>query len=218
MVAQSVDVASEADSNSVGDWSDAGDERDDDEEGEGYEKRWIAQWEVAFLQPGDAQIALADVSDALQQWLRDIMEKLIVDEHCLIIALVLIERALHGKPLLLNPCTWRRTTLAAVAIACKSWYEGAVFNTDFSSLLDGCEVRQFNRMEALILSACDYNTHISLSVLAQYTFALRDTVRLPHTSRARRGTWSPGSQQHILEQCLPTQSALRALVKMRSWP
>lgn len=126
---------------------------------------------------------------AVQRWLWAIMDALKLDPECLIISLVLLERALSKSELRLTLYTWRPCVLCALVVSSKSWYDRAIFNVDFSERLSDYDLAHLNTMETEFLAVLDYRTAVSMSLYAKYFFALQDVLG---TSSTRRSTWSPG--------------------------
>jgi hypothetical protein len=126
---------------------------------------------------------------AVQGWLWTIMDALKLDPECLIISLVLLERALSKSELRLTLYTWRPCLLCALVVSSKSWYDKAIFNVDFSERLPDYNLAHINTMETEFLGVLDYRTTVSMSLYAKYFFALQDVLG---TSSTRRSTWSPG--------------------------
>lgn len=126
---------------------------------------------------------------AVQGWLWTILDALKLDPECLILSLVLLERALSKSELRLTPFTWRPCVLCALVVSSKTWYDKAVFNIDFSERLPSYNLAHINTMETEFLSALDYRATVSLSLYAKYFFALQDVLG---TSNTRRSTWTAG--------------------------
>lgn len=104
---------------------------------------------------------------AVQDWLWTILDALKLDPECLIISLVLLERALSRSELRLTPFTWRPCVLCALVVSSKTWYDKAVFNVDFSERLPSYNLAHINTMETGFLSAIDYRATVSVSLYAK---------------------------------------------------
>eukprot|EP00316_Scyphosphaera_apsteinii_P020623 CAMPEP_0119311568 /NCGR_PEP_ID=MMETSP1333-20130426/22988_1 /TAXON_ID=418940 /ORGANISM="Scyphosphaera apsteinii, Strain RCC1455" /LENGTH=349 /DNA_ID=CAMNT_0007315987 /DNA_START=115 /DNA_END=1164 /DNA_ORIENTATION=+ len=142
-------------------------------------------------------------------WLHDAIRKLSLDIECLIMCLIFVERAIFKRALCFSWSTWRNMTLVAVAVAAKTWYDGAVYNADVAKLLPGCELKQFNKMEGIFLAGIDFEVNVPLSLFAKYLFALHDVIRYKNGGGhfSRRRTWGPG--EHYF-QCLSSSASKRS--------
>jgi len=129
-------------------------------------------------------------------WLRTAVSSLGLDIECLIISLALLERVAAKKGIRVTEHTFRRSSLVAIALAAKTWYDGAVYNVDAVSLLRDVSIKDFNHLEASFLAALDYEVNVSVSLFARYFFALNDVIRQRDPNgrerSRRRRTWASG--------------------------
>ena len=121
-----------------------------------------------------AHITVATTHDAVMSWLWTILDAIALDAECLLISLVLVERALSKQSAVrLTPSTWRPILLSGLLVTSKDWYDGRVFNLDYAERLDEyITLPHLNAMEAEFLGLLDYRTTISASLYAQCDAAI----------------------------------------------
>jgi len=139
----------------------------------------------------------AEIEELLQRSL----ERLQLDAECLVIGLILLERMLlePSTHATLTVHTWKLATHATIALAAKTWYDGAVFTKDFLASVDVCSLARLRALETMVLKLLDYQTSVTMSLYAQYCFALRDVYAAPGSPKGdrrgqhrRSGSWSAG--------------------------
>ena len=129
-----------------------------------------------------------------------VLETLCLEPECLVIGLVLLERVLLQPEALLRltPHTWRLTTLVALLLAAKTWYDEAVFSVDFCERLGLCSLPRINSLERHMLRLLEYQTAVPMALYARYCFALQEILSpMPQAGSSRpghrrSGSWSAG--------------------------
>jgi hypothetical protein len=133
-------------------------------------------------QPLDASGVWNDVPETgvVVSFLRRIQRRLELNDACLVIGLILLERvSLTTGRQVLHARTWRRSLLMSLVIASKSVYDERVLLTDFTKELAPyltLTLKTLQQQERYFLGLLDYATVVYRRQYAQYYFALLDVA------------------------------------------
>ena len=106
-----------------------------------------------------------------------------LDESSIIIALILLERAMGSHKLVLAARTWRCALLTAIVIASKVVYDEKVFIADYRDQLPEFCLDASSRQEVVFLTVVNYGTVVRRGQYAKYYYALEDVSRGAETAR-----------------------------------
>jgi len=118
---------------------------------------------------------------SVEAFLRTVTVALELDESSLVIALILIERALQASPgalLILSARNWRPLVLMAIAIASKVVYDEKVFLADYRDQLPQYCLSAAPTQERAFLELINFNTNVRRGQYAKYYYALEDVARM----------------------------------------
>ena len=120
----------------------------------------------------------------VETFVRMIQIALELDELSLVIALILLERAMDSETngLTLNAWTWRPTLLTAIIVASKVVYDEKVFLADYRDQLPGLSLDAASAQELKMLEVIRYNTSVRRGQYATYYYALEDIARSKRAS------------------------------------
>ena len=116
-------------------------------------------------------------TDEVETYLRDIQVALELDETCLVLALIFLERAMSKGKLFINRCTWRCSVMSALIVASKVVYDDKVFLADYKDQLPCFNLSQISAQEIVFLNAIDFNTTVKRCLYARYYYSLEDVAR-----------------------------------------
>ena len=127
----------------------------------------------------------------IEAFVRTIQVALELDESSVVIALILLERAMqtdHG--LVVSARTWRPALLMAIVIASKVVYDEKVFLADYREQLPELCLTAASSQEVAFLELIKFNTIVRRGQYAKYYYALEDVHR-KQTKQAGRRSPSP---------------------------
>lgn len=116
-------------------------------------------------------------AESVETFLRTVTVALELDESSLVIALILIERALmasSGPRLILSARNWRPVVLMAIVIASKVVYDEKVFLADYRDQLPQYCLSAAPTQERAFLELIGFNTNVRRGQYAKYYYALED--------------------------------------------
>lgn len=122
---------------------------------------------------------------AVQRLLCQVVSAMVLETECLIVALMLLERALFAEEscLELTLYSWRPCVLAALVVASKTWYDEAISISDFRTVLPDFDLGHIGKLESSFLGALEFNATVSVPMYAKYFFALQDCLGKPSQRR-----------------------------------
>jgi hypothetical protein len=95
---------------------------------------------------------------------------------CAIITLIYIDRLLAYKSTFSSNVSWRNLLLGIIMIACKVWYDEAIWNADFIHMTSHGSLRDLKELERHCLKALRFDLMIKASIYALYYFKLQEQV------------------------------------------
>lgn len=118
-------------------------------------------------------------AQTIEVFVRTVQVALELDESSLVIALILLERAMgpNSSGLVLCARTWRPATLIAIVIASKVVYDEKVFLSDYREMLPELCLDAAAVQELELLKLISYNTTVRRGQYAKYYYALEDVAR-----------------------------------------
>ena len=119
----------------------------------------------------------APTLDQIANFIQRIFEKAQMERDSLIIALMYIERLLKSKSagvaLKLGPHNWMTVLFCGLLISSKVWDDESMWNSDFSQISPGFNLKRVNALEVDFLRALDFSVRVPASAYAKYYFQLR---------------------------------------------
>ena len=130
--------------------------------------------EAKFPLTADANWKLVPRANTVESFVRQVTIALELDESSLVIALILLERAMEASttPLLLSSRNWRPALLIAIIVASKVVYDEKVFLADYRDQLPQFRLDNASAQEATFLGLIGYNTTVRRGQYARYYYAL----------------------------------------------
>ena len=116
--------------------------------------------------------------EAVEDFVRAVVEALELDESTLVIALIFLERAMGGGVLIFCARTWRSALLTAIIVASKVVYDEKVFLADYYDQLPDLELSSAPQLEIAFLTMINYNVTVRRGQYAKYYYALEDVARV----------------------------------------
>ena len=115
----------------------------------------------------------------VETFVRTVQIALELDESSLVIALILLERAMGAEPQGLTLCarTWRPALLIAIVVASKVVYDEKVYLADYREMLPELCLDAASAQELELLKLVNYNTTVRRGQYARYYYALEDVAR-----------------------------------------
>lgn len=115
----------------------------------------------------------------IEIFVRTIQIALELDESSLVIALILLERAMLSgeRGLALSARTWRPAVLISIIIASKVVYDEKVFLADYREMLPELCLGAAAAQELELLKLVGYSTTVRRGQYAKYYYALEDVAR-----------------------------------------
>ena len=118
---------------------------------------------------------------AVTAFVTDVQVSLRLDGTCIVMALVLLERAVFASDFIISARTWRVVFLVALVVAAKVVFDEDVYLGDFRDHLPWLDV-DLSRQEATFLEMIDYGTVVTSKQFAEYYYALLDVHSPPRNS------------------------------------
>ena len=119
----------------------------------------------------------APTLDQIANFIQRIFEKAQMERDSLIIALMYIERLLKSKSagvaLKLGPHNWMTVLFCGLLISSKVWDDFSMWNSDFSQISPGLNLKRVNALEVDFLRALSFSVRVPASAYAKYYFQLR---------------------------------------------
>ena len=114
-------------------------------------------------------------------FLKRIQVALELNDACVVIALILIERLslTSGRASVLHIRTWRRSLLMALVVASKSVYDEKILLTDYTKMLGphmALSLKALQQQERCFLHMLNFSTVVYRQQYAQYYYALLDVA------------------------------------------
>lgn len=113
-----------------------------------------------------------------QALVRCVQQRLQLEDSCLVIAVILLERLMllvwEREGPIMTIKTWRSVLLTAILLACKLLYDEKVFLHDFQSALPELDLRHLGDTETTFLLSINFSANVSSSTFARYWGALMD--------------------------------------------
>ena len=121
----------------------------------------------------------APTANVVEAFVRAIVVALELDELSLVIALVLLERAMgkDHKGLVICERTWRPALLMSIIVASKVVYDEKVFLADYREQLPELCLDGISAQELAFLTLINFNTSVRRGQYAKYYYALEDVGR-----------------------------------------
>ena len=121
----------------------------------------------------------APTANVVEAFVRAIVVALELDELSLVIALVLLERAMgkEHKGLVVCERTWRPALLMSIIVASKVVYDEKVFLADYREQLPELCLDDVSAQELAFLTLINFNTSVRRGQYAKYYYALEDVGR-----------------------------------------
>ena len=118
----------------------------------------------------------APTLDQITNFIQRIFKKAQMERDSIIIALMYIERLLKSKSagvaLKLGPHNWMTVLFCGLLISSKVWDDFSMWNSDFSQISPGLNLKRVNALEVDFLRALDFSVRVPASAYAKYYFQL----------------------------------------------
>ena len=119
----------------------------------------------------------APTLDNITNFIMRIFKKAQMERDSIIIALMYIERLLKSKSagvaLKLGPHNWMTVLFCGLLISSKVWDDFSMWNSDFSQISPGLNLKRVNALEVDFLRALGFSVRVPASAYAKYYFQLR---------------------------------------------
>ena len=119
-------------------------------------------------------------SKAVYMFMRQIVESLMLDDSCLVIALIFIERAMRQANFVLNAHSWRLGVFMSFVVAMKVIFDEKIHLADCRQALPHLNLAAAHEQEVAFLTMIGYNTVVRRGQYAKYYYALQDVVLSYH--------------------------------------
>jgi hypothetical protein len=93
--------------------------------------------------------------------MRTIFLRAQIEDECVIMSLIYLERLLKVSGLILSPTSWRSIMLSSMIMASKVWDDLSMWNVDFSKVCKSFTLKRINELELAMLELM----HVSTVVL-----------------------------------------------------
>ena len=130
-------------------------------------------------------------SNAIGEFIEQIVQHTEMANSCIVAALIYIERALQVPGFALASQNWRSVLLAALVLAAKVSDDLSVWNEDFAAAVcePGVGVVEISRWEVDLLQLIEFNVNVELRRYAMVCFSLQQRYEAAHGQRAHFFTY-----------------------------
>lgn len=111
--------------------------------------------------------------EVLYSFITKIVDRVDLEETCIIMALAFVERIMVYSKFDLLPTNWRRVVMTSFVVAAKVFYDEVVWNQDFKSSFPNYDLSSLHKMEMCMLEMIDYNVIVRQGLYAKYYYELR---------------------------------------------